>query len=84
MRSLVMPANRRAASALRLTYFTPLSTGEMRAFVKARNLPDPERRIALSAGSPGLAISLDLEQYDRRDFRNADKIRHPDIHRSGG
>src|SRR5205823_7442033 len=47
-------------------YFTPLSPEEMLAFVKARNLDNPERRIALSAGSPGVAVSLDLEQYDRR------------------
>src|SRR6266446_5095246 len=42
-------------------YFTPLSTDEMREFVKTRDLTNPERRIALSAGSPGVAISLDLE-----------------------
>jgi len=47
-------------------YFTPLSQDELRAFVEARNLDNPDRRIALSAGSPGVAISLDLEQYDRR------------------
>src|SRR5205823_14373266 len=47
-------------------YFAPLSAAEMLAFVKARNLDNPERRIALSAGSPGVAVSLDLEQYDRR------------------
>ena len=47
-------------------YFTPLSNDEMREFVKTRDLTNPERRIALSAGSPGAAISLDLEQYDRR------------------
>src|SRR5579862_6374792 len=43
-----------------------VSMEEMRAFVSARGLPDPERRIALAAGSPGLAISLDLEAYDER------------------
>jgi len=47
-------------------FFSPLSTDEMKAFVKARNLDHPDRRIALSAGSPGVATSLDLEQYDRR------------------
>jgi DNA polymerase III subunit delta' len=46
--------------------FAPLSEEEMRAFVKARSLDQPDRRIALSAGSPGVAMSLDLEQYDRR------------------
>lgn len=43
-----------------------VSMDEMRAFVSARGLTDPERRIALAAGSPGLAISLDLEAYDER------------------
>ena len=43
-----------------------VSMEEMRAFVSARRLTDPERRIALAAGSPGLAISLDLEAYDER------------------
>ena len=47
-------------------YFSPLSAPEMREFVKARGLDEPERRIALAAGSPGLALSLDLEAYDKR------------------
>src|SRR5712691_2376421 len=47
-------------------YFTPLSEEEMRSFAKTRSLDHPDRRIALSAGSPGVALSLDLEQYDRR------------------
>jgi DNA polymerase III subunit delta' len=46
--------------------FTPLSEDEMRAFVRARGLDQPERRIALAAGRPGVAASLDLEAYDRR------------------
>ena len=33
-------------------FFTPLSDDELTAFVKARNLDHPERRIALSGGSP--------------------------------
>ncbi len=41
----------------------------MRQFVAERGLDQPERRIALAAGSPGVAASLDLEEYDRR--RNA-------------
>jgi len=44
----------------------PLSNDEMRAYIRQRALPDPERRIALAAGSPGLATSLDLETYDQR------------------
>lgn len=47
-------------------HFTPLAEEEMRAFVKSRGLDSPERRIALAAGSPGLAVSLDLEAYDKR------------------
>jgi DNA polymerase-3 subunit delta' len=47
-------------------YFTPLSEEEMRSFAKTRSLDQPDRRIALAAGSPGVAMSLDLEQYDRR------------------
>jgi DNA polymerase-3 subunit delta' len=47
-------------------YFAPLAPAEMRAFVKARGLDQPERRIALAAGSPGIAMSLDLEAYDKR------------------
>ena len=50
-------------------YFAPLSREEMERFVKARGLDHPERRIALAAGSPGTAVSLDLEAYDKR--RNA-------------
>ncbi len=46
--------------------FAPLGQEEMRAFVRARGLEQPERRIALAAGSPGIAISLDLEAYDKR------------------
>jgi DNA polymerase III subunit delta' len=46
--------------------FAPLGAEEMRAFVAARGLDDPQRRIALANGSPGAAISLDLEAYDKR------------------
>ena len=47
-------------------HFTPLAGEEMGSFVRARALDEPERRIALAAGSPGLAVSLDLETYDKR------------------
>lgn len=47
-------------------HFSPLSNSQMRAFVERRELADPERRIALSGGSPGLAASMDLEEYDQR------------------
>jgi DNA polymerase-3 subunit delta' len=46
--------------------FTPLERAEMERFVQARGLDQPERRVALAAGSPGLAVSLDLDAYDRR------------------
>jgi DNA polymerase III subunit delta' len=47
-------------------HFAPLSEEEMRAFVRARQLDEPERRVMLAAGSPGVAVSLDLETYDKR------------------
>ena len=47
-------------------HLAPLSNAEMQAFSASRALPDPERRIALAAGSPGLAVSMDLEVYDER------------------
>jgi DNA polymerase-3 subunit delta' len=47
-------------------HFAPLAEEEMREFVSTRRLDEPERRIALAGGSPGAAISLDLEAYDKR------------------
>lgn len=47
-------------------HFSPLAEREMREFIEARDVDQPARRMALAAGSPGLAISLDLEAYDRR------------------
>ena len=47
-------------------HFSPLSNSQMRSFVERRGLGDAERRIALSGGSPGLAASIDLEEYDQR------------------
>jgi DNA polymerase III subunit delta' len=44
----------------------PLSIGEMQAFAAERGLSDAGRRIALSAGSPGLAIAMDLDVYAER------------------
>jgi len=46
--------------------FKRLTTDEMRQFLKDRKLPDAERRIRLSNGCPGAAVSLDLESYDKR------------------
>src|SRR3954452_14638627 len=47
-------------------YFAPLQPDEMKAFARARGLDQAERRVALAAGSPGVAVSIDLEAYDRR------------------
>lgn len=47
-------------------HFAPLAREEMQAFVAARRLDEPERRVALAAGSPGLAVSIDLAAYDKR------------------
>ncbi len=47
-------------------WFAPLSNEEMRDFAAAHMLDDAARRIALAAGSPGLAVSLDLDAYDKR------------------
>ena len=44
----------------------PLSNEEMSVFLGQRGLEDAHRRMALAAGSPGLAISIDLETYDQR------------------
>jgi DNA polymerase-3 subunit delta' len=47
-------------------HLAPLGNAEMQAFMAARGLQDAERRMALAAGSPGLAVSMDLEVYDER------------------
>jgi len=47
-------------------HFAPLSRDQMQQFVASRRLDQPERRVALAAGSPGLAISLDIEVHDKR------------------
>ena len=47
-------------------YLAPLTLEEMREFARRRGLADAERRIRLAHGSPGLAVSLDLEAYDRQ------------------
>jgi DNA polymerase-3 subunit delta' len=54
-------------------YFGRLNEAQMREFLASRkvgdasrNADDAERRLALAEGSPGVAVSLDLEAYDRR------------------
>ena len=45
---------------------SPLTNEEMKEFAKFRQLDNAERRIALSAGSPGLAATLDIELFQKR------------------
>jgi DNA polymerase-3 subunit delta' len=59
----LLPTIRSRAVPLRLGRLTD---AEMRAFVAARKLDQPERRSKLAEGSPGIAVSIDLEVYDRR------------------
>lgn len=47
-------------------HLSPLMNAEMETFAASRALADVERRIALSAGSPGLAVCMDLDVYDER------------------
>ncbi|MCC7174681.1 MAG: AAA family ATPase [Bryobacterales bacterium] len=47
-------------------YLSPLDPEDMRRFVAERKLDHAGRRIAIAAGSPGVAVSLDLDLYDRR------------------
>ncbi|MBK9166699.1 MAG: DNA polymerase III subunit delta' [Bryobacterales bacterium] len=47
-------------------HFTSLPDADMRAFLAARGLDHPERRLALAAGCPGAAVSMDFEVYDAR------------------
>ncbi len=43
-----------------------LDKDEMSRFALSRELKDRERRLALAAGCPGMALSIDLEVYDKR------------------
>jgi DNA polymerase-3 subunit delta' len=59
----LLPTIRSRCVPLRLSR---LSEEEMRSFIGARGLDQPERRLTLAQGAPGFAVSLDLEIYDRR------------------
>jgi DNA polymerase-3 subunit delta' len=59
----LLPTIRSRAVMLQLS---PLSVDAMRKFAAVRHLDNADRRIALSAGSPGVAASLDLVVYDKR------------------
>lgn len=43
-----------------------LTDEEMSAFARSRGLDAVDRRLALAGGCPGVAVTLDLEVYDRR------------------
>ena len=47
-------------------YFGRLDEQNMRQFLASRKADQIERRLALAEGSPGGAVSMDLEAYDRR------------------
>ncbi len=68
----LLPTIRSRAVAFQLA---PLPREDMLAFVGDRGLPDPARRAALAAGSPGLAISLDLETYGQRRLAMLDLLK---------
>ena len=45
---------------------SPLPDSEVRAFLASRHATDTGKRVAYAAGSPGLALSLDLDVYEKR------------------
>jgi DNA polymerase-3 subunit delta' len=59
----LLPTIRSRAVPFRLS---PLTPEEMKEYIEFRGLDHPGRRHQLAEGSPGLAVSLDLEIYDRR------------------
>jgi len=59
----VLPTIRSRSVVLQMSR---LSDAEMNEFGRSRNLPEMETRIALSEGSPGLAATLDLDQFRER------------------
>jgi DNA polymerase-3 subunit delta' len=45
---------------------SPLEEEEMERFAASRRLDQAARRVALAAGCPGKAVTVDIEAYDRR------------------
>ncbi len=43
-----------------------LDAADMTEFAKRRGLSNPQRRLALANGCPGVAFAIDLESYDKR------------------
>ena len=59
----LLPTIRSRAILLTLS---ALSNEEMRGFAREHGLGDADKRIALSGGSPGYALSLDIAAYEKR------------------
>jgi DNA polymerase-3 subunit delta' len=59
----LLPTIRSRAVPFRLAR---LSDTEMREFIRFKGLDNPEERRMFAEGSPGMAISIDLEAYERR------------------
>jgi DNA polymerase III subunit delta' len=59
----LLPTIRSRSVPFRLARLDPEG---MRTFLGTRALDHPERREQLADGAPGLAVSIDLETYDRR------------------
>lgn len=59
----LLPTIRSRAVPLQMA---PLAREDMLAFAETRGMKDAMRRLALAAGSPGVALSVDLEAYDKR------------------
>jgi DNA polymerase-3 subunit delta' len=45
---------------------SPLPDSEVRTFLNSRHAQDLGKRVAYAAGSPGLALSLDIDVYEKR------------------
>jgi DNA polymerase-3 subunit delta' len=59
----LLPTIRSRSVILRLSRLTD---EEMQAFAATRTLKKAERRLALANGCPGVAVSIDLDVYDKR------------------
>ncbi|HEX3685912.1 MAG TPA: AAA family ATPase [Bryobacteraceae bacterium] len=59
----VLPTIRSRSVVLQMSR---LSDAEMSQFAESRELPDARTRIALAEGSPGVAATLDVEQFRER------------------
>lgn len=47
-------------------HLSPLSDTDMQAFARARAFKDADRKLALAGGSPGLALTMNLANYEKR------------------